>query len=226
MPSRTAAGKWLGRRQPAKLRPPASLPSAHPAFAARPSPRVCIVEELLHAPLTVWTSHISGRIVLIMGIGLRLRVSDLANVTGYSRFQIRGLLAEVFQDPPLGRKSGSQQTFSPQELLVVAVVCEIEKIFGVGRKRLALVSEALRATLTGPRSVNRGAKLLLTFAPPAAKYLDDDVGVIEGLVVQLGPKFAKVDEYLGVSGTAYTSLQAELPMHPVIATARGGSRQQ
>jgi hypothetical protein len=150
-----------------------------------------------------------------------LRISDLAKVTGYSRFQIRGLLGEVFRDPVLGRRTGSQQTFSPQELLVVSVACEIEGTFGVARKTLALVGEALRKTLTGPRVTNRDARLLLTFAPPTVTYLDNESPVIEGLVLRLGVQFAKVDEYLGVSGLSEQSLQALLPLRPAITTPRG-----
>lgn len=156
---------------------------------------------------------------------IQLRVSDLANVSGYSRFQIRGLLGEVFQNPTLGRKGDSQQTFSPQELLVVAVTCEIEKTFGVARKKLALVGEALRRTLTGPRLTNRDARLLVTFTPPAAIYLDSEVPVTEGLVLRLGVLFAKVDGYLGVSGLSQDRAQKILPL-PAIAAARGGSRRR
>jgi len=159
---------------------------------------------------------------------IQLRISDLANVTGYSRFQIRGLLEEVFRNPVLGRKGGSQQTFSPQELLVVAVACEIEETFGVARKKLALVGGALSRTLQGPRAMNRDARLLVSFTPPAAMYLDNGAPVIEGLVLGLGVLFAKVDGYLGVSGLSHDNAQTLLPLPPAIATARrvGGSRRR
>jgi hypothetical protein len=154
---------------------------------------------------------------------IQLRVSDLSKVTGYSRFQIRGLLTEVFRNSPLGRKTGSQQTFSPQELLVVAVACQIEASFGVGRKKLALVGEAMRKTLTGPRGANRDARLLVTFTPPAVTYLESDARIAEGLVLQLGLQFAKVDEYLGVSGPGYESAQTVLALSPAVTIGRRGA---
>lgn len=154
--------------------------------------------------------------------GLRLKVSDLSRVTGYSRFQIRGLLAEVFGSAGIGRKTGAQQTFSPQELLVVAVACEIETTFGVGRKRLALVGEALRKTLSGPRAANREARLLVTFSPPSVAYLAGSEPVTQGLILPLGAQFSKVDEYLGVSGTSDNG-QSALGLRPAVVASRRSS---
>jgi hypothetical protein len=125
----------------------------------------------------------------------------------------------VFRNSALGKRGAGQQTFSPQELLVVAVACEIEEKFGVTRKRMALIGEALRLTLMGPRSANRNARLLVTFAPPAVSYLESSTPVAEGLVLPLGPRFARVDEYLGVAGERRDYQQAALPLRP-IATPR------
>lgn len=157
---------------------------------------------------------------------IELKISELAVVTEYSRFQVDGLLKQVFANS-LGKKAGSQRTFSPQDLLVAAVACEIEQKYGVERKKLALVGDALRQTLTGPRRANREARLLVTFSPPVATYLVPDAAVAEGLVVKLSGLFAKVDEFLGVSGPSRESAQAILPLKPAIVnvnvTARRGS---
>ena len=154
---------------------------------------------------------------------IELKISELAAVTDYSRFQLDGLLKQVFANS-LGKKAGSQRTFSPHDLLVVAVVCEIEQKYGVGRKTLALASVALRRTLTGPRGANRDARLLITFSPPAAVYLAADAPVAEGLVVRLGTLFAKVDEFLGVSGPGREGVQTALPLNPgIVATQRTSS---
>jgi len=154
---------------------------------------------------------------------IRLKVSDLANVTGYSRFRVASLLNQVFKNSPLGSQSGSQRTFTPQELLIVAVVCEIERKFHVQRKALALVSDALRRPLSGPRVANRRARLAITFSPAEAMYLSADTQVHEGLVLQLGPVFERVDEYLGVSGSSGVGAQSNLPLRPAIVTERRGS---
>lgn len=152
---------------------------------------------------------------------IRLKISELADATGYTRYQLRGLLSEVFVSHPLGKKAGAQRTFSPQDLGVVAALCAIERDYAIDRKKLALVAEDLRRALSGPRTANRNARLMLTFNPPSAVYLNIDAFVPEGLLVALGPIFAQVDEYLGVSGPASAEpKQPILPLRPAIATAR------
>jgi hypothetical protein len=155
---------------------------------------------------------------------IRLKISGLADATGYTRYQMRGLLQEVFTSRRFGTKEGSQRTYSPQELNVVAVVCAIERDYVVDRKRLALVADALREVLSGPRTANRNARLLVTFTPPTATYLDRDTPpAAEGLLIRLGPIFAQVDEYM--SGSSSEKAQPILPLRPAIATGRrGGAR--
>jgi len=153
---------------------------------------------------------------------IQLKISDLARVADISRFQVDGLLKDVFSSRPLGKKaSGSHRTFTPQELLVFAVAYEIEQKYGVKRSTLALVGEQLRQALTGPRKASRESRLVVRFAPASATYLDTGAVAVEGIVVQLGPLFAKVDEYLGASGPSRDSTPI-LPLRPVIATGRRG----
>jgi hypothetical protein len=157
---------------------------------------------------------------------IRLKISELADATGYTRYQLRGLLKEVFVNHPLGKKAGAQRTFSPQELGIVAVLCAIERDYAIDRKKLALVADDLRRALSGPRTANRNARLVLSFNPPTATYSETDAAVPQGLLIALGPIFAQVDEYLGVSGSSRTEpTQPILPLRPASATARrGGTR--
>jgi hypothetical protein len=151
---------------------------------------------------------------------IQLKINDLAKVTGYSRFQLDGLLKKAFVTSALGKMSGAQRKFSPQDLLVVVVACEIERKYRVERKALAQVGESLRQALTGPRRADREARLLITISPPAVFYLEPDAPVREGLVVSLGPLFATVDEYLGASGPSGEAVQGVLPLEPAVASSR------
>jgi hypothetical protein len=154
---------------------------------------------------------------------IQLKISDFARVADITRFQVDGLLKDVFSNRPLGKKrSGSHRIFTPQDLLVFVVAREIEQKYGVKRSVLALVGEQLRQVLTGPRPASRESRLSITFVPPSATYLDPGAPTEEGVVVRLGPLFAKVDEYLGVSGPNRDSTPI-LPLRPVIATGRRGS---
>lgn len=170
---------------------------------------------------TVWTPHsFACSLPAAMG-AIEFKINDLAKVTGFSRFQLDGLLKQVFGTAPLGKICGSQRKFSRQDLVVVVVACEIERKFRVERRALAQVAELLRQVLTGPRGANRGARLLLTLLPPVVTYLEHDTAAVEeGLVVRLGPLFARVDEYLGVAGPSPDTAQAVLPLRPAIAAGR------
>lgn len=153
---------------------------------------------------------------------IQLKISDFARVADISRFQVDGLLRDVFLEQPLGKKArGSHRTFTPQDLLVFVVAFEIEQAYGVRRNMLALAGEHLRQALSGPRPANREARLVVTFAPPTATYLEPTAPAQQGLVVQLGPLFARVDEYLGVSGPNRDAATI-LPLRPVIASGRRG----
>jgi hypothetical protein len=158
---------------------------------------------------------------------IQLKISDLAAVAGYTRFQVRGLLDQVFPEPASeGKKTRSQQVFSPQDLLIVTVACELERKYGVKRSVLASLRVPLRQVLSGPRKASRDARLVVTFIPPTATYLDHEESVTEGLVLPLGPLFARVDEYLGVAESGRDGRQAVLALSPAIMASRRSSSSQ
>lgn len=136
---------------------------------------------------------------------------------------MRGLLDEIFPKIERGNCISAQRAFSPHDLLVVAVACEIERKYGVKRSLLASTTEVLRSALKGPRTASRAARLVVTFAPPMATYLTQSAIVQEGLVIPLGRLFAKVDDYLGVGGISGNATQAMLPLSPSIVTKNLGS---
>jgi len=148
---------------------------------------------------------------------VRLKISDVVAITGFTRFQLRGFLRDVF---PVERKGAGKRTFSPQELLVIAVACDLERSYGVRRSMLATVATSLSTVLKGPRPADRGARLAITFVPPTVTYLASEATVTNGLVIELGDLFAKVDEYLGVSRTEQRN-QAVLPLSPGVVANRG-----
>lgn len=152
---------------------------------------------------------------------VELWISDLADCANYTRFQMHGLLNQVFPDATRGgKKARSQRTFSPQDLIVVTVACEMETKFGVKRNMLASISKPLRQALSGPRKASREARLVVTFTPPTATYLEPDAPVTEGVVLALGSLFERVDEYLGVTGSSRDGGQAALPLSPAVVTNR------
>ena len=156
---------------------------------------------------------------------LQLKISGLATVTGYTRFQMHGLLDEVFPGPGrAAKKPRSHRTFSPRDLIAITVVCELETKYGVKRSVLRSVGESLRRALNGPRNPNQEARLVVTFVPPTATYVESQTNVAEGVVLPLGPLFAKVDEYLGVAESRRDGGQGVLALSPSVLINRRGGR--
>lgn len=151
---------------------------------------------------------------------LQLKISDLAAIAAKTRFQLHGFLKDVFPEIQRGKKQRSHRTFTAHDLLVITVACEIERKYGVKRGLLADVRKPLRQALSGPRSANRHARLVVTLRPPSATYLEADEPVREGLVIALGPLFARVDEYLGLARTGPSSPQTMLPLSPTVVSRR------
>lgn len=139
----------------------------------------------------------------------RLTASDLCNVSEYSRHQMRGLLAQLpeFADRAVEAKVAAE--FTPHDLLVITVCCRLEQHFGLKRQTVASLAGPLAKSLTGPRPLAYGARLVLGFAPPSARYVETAGNVDEGLVVPLEPVFSRVDGYLlpgGVGGNTQREL--------------------
>ena len=156
---------------------------------------------------------------------LELKISGLATLTGYTRFQMHGLLDEVFPGPTrTAKKARLHRTFSPRDLIAIAVVCELERKYGVKRSVLRSVGDPLRRALNGPRNSNREARLVVTFTPPTATYVESGGTVAEGVVLPLGPLFAKVDEYLGVAESNRDGGQGVLALSPAVLINRRGGR--
>lgn len=144
--------------------------------------------------------------------------ADVCDVTGYSRHQLQGLLREL----PLYSK---QQTapriareFTHSDMVILAVVHMLEAGHRVRRDAIASIIRLLRKALIGPKAVNRDARLLISFDPPAVNYLTGDAPVQDGIVMSLGPIFQRVDTYLGRGASAGENAQADLKFGPALIT--------
>lgn len=149
-----------------------------------------------------------------------LRASDLCRVTGYTRDQMRGLLDEAMRMSERASKGARiAREFNPHELLVVAVMVELESKFGFKRAHIAGIAKRLTHVLSGPRLVNPQARLFVTFDPPRVIYVAGDMlPPNDGLVISLGPIFERVDRYLA-SGRAGLP-QSHLQLGPAVIRRR------
>jgi len=148
-------------------------------------------------------------------ISRTLTITDLCQVTGYTRYQLRGLLDVVL---PEKRSKGPRvaRQFSTQELLVIATMSDLETRLGIKRGHIALISRRLSQVLSGPRLVNRQARLVITFSPPSVLYMSAVAPANDAVVLSLGPIFERVDRHITEGPLPMT--QAQLNFRPTSVT--------
>lgn len=154
-------------------------------------------------------------------ISLDITAKDVLTVTGYNRHELRGLLQQL-EFEGCGQ-SGKARIFTRQELIVLAICCELEARCSIGRKMIRKVLDPLRDVLSRPREIaDESVRLFITFDPPGVDYIDsqDPRRLVDvfGLVLPLRDLFSRVDAHLNPQRAE--SAQRVLPMRPVVAVGR------
>lgn len=129
-------------------------------------------------------------------MGRRLTAADVCAVTGYSRDELHALLRVLepyCTDKPSPRVA---REFTPRDLVVLGVTQVLEERYGLRRTAVAELGLQLQSALSGPRGLNRDARLSVSLRPLQVEYLGAGAMAIEGLVIALGPIIEKVDDYL------------------------------
>ncbi|WP_374710347.1 MerR family transcriptional regulator [Paraburkholderia terricola] len=148
-------------------------------------------------------------------ISKRITVADVSTVTGLTRHQLRGLLQELPGFDERAERARVAREYSPQDLVVLAVCCELQTRCGLRRDAIASLVDDLRKILRGPRSVVSHARLVITVQPPSVEYLDAPSLIGEGLVLPLEPIFERVDDYLSTDLRYDWGGQRSLDLGPV-----------
>jgi hypothetical protein len=156
----------------------------------------------------------------------KITTTDVCEVTGYSRHQLRGLLAELPVYSSQKTVARVAREFTHADLVTLAVVHTLETRYSARREAVASISTLLRKTLTGPKAVNRDARLLVSFDPPAVSYLTGDASPQDGIHISLGPIFQRVDTYMGHGHPYGEKAQTEFRLGPtLVSTSRKKSAQ-
>jgi hypothetical protein len=142
--------------------------------------------------------------------------SDLSEVTGYTRHQLRGLLNELPSYQAKAERARVARAYTKYDLAVITVCCELEQRYGLRRDVIAALGEQLAQALHGPRAATRDPYLLVTVAPPLVQYVEQmPVGVREGLVVPLSEVFARLGRYLSADFLPGAPEQGALDLGPL-----------
>lgn len=148
----------------------------------------------------------------------KITSTDVCAITGYSRDQLRGLIDKlpVFADQKTEARIARE--FTRSELILLAVVHMLEVRYCIRRESIASIIKLLQKALTGPKSVNRHARILVSFDPPTVNYLTDSDPRQDGILMSLGPVFERIDAYLGQGLSIIEKQQSNLNLGPTLVT--------
>lgn len=125
-----------------------------------------------------------------------ITISDLCVLSGYSRDQMRGLLAEL---PRFARRHAEARVarmYSNHDVVLVVSLCRLETVYGLKRSAVSALCEPIAAALAAPRVVSKQACLILRVHDATCEYFDASRLIDDGLVVALRPIFLAIDSYL------------------------------
>lgn len=125
-----------------------------------------------------------------------ITISDLCELTGYSRDQMRGLLAELPRFALRRVEARVARVYSNHDVMLVVLLCRLETVYGLKRSVVSALCERIAKALTAPREVSKQACLVLRVHDATCKYVDAAPLIDDGLVVALGPIFLAIDSYL------------------------------
>lgn len=125
-----------------------------------------------------------------------ITISDLCELTGYSRDQMRGLLAELPRFTRRRTEARVARVYSNHDVMLVALLCRLETAYGLKRSVVSALSEPIATAVTAPREVSKQACLILRIHDLACEYVDGPPSINDGLVVALAPIFLAIDSYL------------------------------
>jgi hypothetical protein len=143
-----------------------------------------------------------------------ITAADLTALTGYSRDQLRGLLAEL---PAFAKRKGEARVanrYSSHDVLLIVICSRLETQYGLKRAVVAALSAPIARCLAAPRALSNGARLVLEFQPQRARYVERLDDLSDGLVVALDPIFSAIDASLAPSFVFSSMSQRDLAFPP------------
>lgn len=148
----------------------------------------------------------------------RLTSIDVQAVTGYTRYQFKGLMRELAAwFPAQGARVARE--FTPHDLTVFGVVRVLDSRIGMRRKQIGPMIPTLRKALLVPREVERSPYLAISFDPVQIEYVSAKGFIGEGVLISLGPINDVVDRYLGVARSP-NSAQENHTLPPTVVPSR------
>lgn len=154
----------------------------------------------------------------------KLTAADVRDVSGYDRNAFRAVLDGLPQYKDSGAQARVAREFTRHDLIVFSVMNVLETRHGLRRSVVVGLFVPLRAALSGPKRVNRQARLLISVQPQAISYIEDITKIECGILVPLQAVFDRVDGYLGMHSDGTTGIQSNLKLGPTVMSSRKNQR--
>lgn len=145
----------------------------------------------------------------------KLTATDVCEVTGYNRDQLKGLLKKLPQFAKSEISLGVVREFTPQEMVVLRIIFILENRIGINRTNTASIAGHLSMALSGPKELDKNAHLFISFDPVSVQYGTKGLPKNDGVVLSLGSVFERVDRYL-IPDVSFR--QTGLSLGPVLVT--------
>jgi hypothetical protein len=129
-------------------------------------------------------------------ISHRITSADLVGITGYTRHKLRSLLRELLGFVDDSRTARVAREYSMQEMILVAICCQLEDQCGLRRDAIAALEPELRKLLSRPRESTLSLHLAVSLAPPSASYVVGTNSRYTGTTLDLVPILENIDRYL------------------------------
>lgn len=154
-----------------------------------PSPQICVI---LAQP--VETAHSTAGMLRTM---IRLQHRDACEVTGYGRDELHALIRGIRFDPSGQVRERVARQFSRLDLVVLSAVASLDIELGMKRELVADLLAQLRQALSQPRQHQRNPRLLIDSRAKRIRFMSENEVIDSGVVLALGPVFARVEKHLG-----------------------------
>lgn len=140
-----------------------------------------------------------------------ITMTDLCELSGYTRHQMRGFLGEL---PMYGKRKGNARVaieYSTHDLLIVTMCCRLETLYGIRRQTVCSFAEGIARILGGPDRVIRSGRLILKYDPIQVDYVDQlGPQISDGIVVALEPVITLIERHLTPADTPVPKHQMEM----------------
>lgn len=154
----------------------------------------------------------------------KIKMADACDITGYRRDELNYVLRDIPAYTFAPEASKASREFTPLDLLALSVVYTLDRIYGLRLKAIAQIFDQLHQVLAQPRSVNDGARLVISIDPPAVAYVDSPKSGETGIIVGMKDIFSRVDHFCSAFGIKGQPFQSNLALGPsLVATGRVGT---